>query len=345
MSTPRYGPGSAPSSSQRRGLFERIGDRLAPPISASGQVKLKHVSRDHIQGELALGRSAIAFESMMPAKGNPRATVSTLAGFELIALSSDDKQVRVSFGGGQTTATLDRSELAGINQALDLPVGPAREIGNILPSPPPEMAVAAAMKKAESVATVATRAYNVQGDSRFLNTFFGSREYSLLPELSYALGLAGATGRDYRPSLALHAMGLGAGKLLGVNPSSPGVVYRYKLPPKAKGPDPRALFEWHSEGDKGCWSGYEDGVNDENLPPCPKPCKSYPNRQNDCFGMCGPGCSDCWDWICGDCCYHDFCAEHDALLRECEGEADIVACVNSVSILGTFILGCDRWLW
>ena len=31
---------------------------------------------------------------------------------------------------------------------------------------------------------------------------------------------------------------------------------------------------------------------------------------NDCFGMCGPGCT-CWDSVCGDCCVHQYCLTHD----------------------------------
>ena len=30
----------------------------------------------------------------------------------------------------------------------------------------------------------------------------------------------------------------------------------------------------------------------------------------DCFGMCGPHCW-CWNWICGDCCLHRGCQQHD----------------------------------
>ena len=30
----------------------------------------------------------------------------------------------------------------------------------------------------------------------------------------------------------------------------------------------------------------------------------------DCEGMCGGGCS-CWSWVCGDCCYHQGCYDHD----------------------------------
>ena len=31
---------------------------------------------------------------------------------------------------------------------------------------------------------------------------------------------------------------------------------------------------------------------------------------NECFGMCGNGCS-CWSWVCGDCDCHCLCENHD----------------------------------
>jgi hypothetical protein len=43
-------------------------------------------------------------------------------------------------------------------------------------------------------------------------------------------------------------------------------------------------------------------------------CQAYPNQGNNCYGMCGPGCS-CWSWVCGDCCYHYGCARHDDWCR------------------------------
>jgi len=43
-------------------------------------------------------------------------------------------------------------------------------------------------------------------------------------------------------------------------------------------------------------------------------CTAYPNQNNDCFGMCGLGCT-CWSFVCGDCCYHQGCADHDNYCR------------------------------
>lgn len=34
----------------------------------------------------------------------------------------------------------------------------------------------------------------------------------------------------------------------------------------------------------------------------------------ECFGMCGKLCW-CWDWVCGDCCLHRGCLQHDACCR------------------------------
>ena len=30
----------------------------------------------------------------------------------------------------------------------------------------------------------------------------------------------------------------------------------------------------------------------------------------ECLGMCGNDCN-CWDWVCGDCCFQQGCYEHD----------------------------------
>lgn len=44
----------------------------------------------------------------------------------------------------------------------------------------------------------------------------------------------------------------------------------------------------------------------EYCPPCP---------DQECLGMCGYGCS-CWKMVCGDCCYHLGCYDHDVCCRE-----------------------------
>ena len=34
-----------------------------------------------------------------------------------------------------------------------------------------------------------------------------------------------------------------------------------------------------------------------------------------CLGLCGPG-DHCWEWVCGDCCYHEGCYQHDECCRK-----------------------------
>ena len=40
-------------------------------------------------------------------------------------------------------------------------------------------------------------------------------------------------------------------------------------------------------------------------PPCPN---------DECYGMCGYGCT-CWSYVCGDCCWHRGCYDHDTCCR------------------------------
>ncbi len=62
-------------------------------------------------------------------------------------------------------------------------------------------------------------------------------------------------------------------------------------------------------------------------------CTAYPNRGNNCYGMCGPGCS-CWSWVCGDCCYHYGCARHDTWCRQ----GQWYYCYNISAVIALF--GC-----
>ena len=39
-------------------------------------------------------------------------------------------------------------------------------------------------------------------------------------------------------------------------------------------------------------------------------CSTCP-QGSECLGMCGPGCSTCWWYVCEDCCYHQGCYDHD----------------------------------
>jgi hypothetical protein len=54
---------------------------------------------------------------------------------------------------------------------------------------------------------------------------------------------------------------------------------------------------------------------------------------NECYGMCGPGCS-CWSWVCGDCCYHYGCARHDTWCRQ----GQWYYCYNITAVIALF--GC-----
>lgn len=77
-------------------------------------------------------------------------------------------------------------------------------------------------------------------------------------------------------------------------------------------------------------------INVDPLPPAPDEtsyCTAYPNPGNNCYGMCGPGCS-CWSWVCGDCCYHSGCAKHDDWCRE----GKWYYCYNITAVIALF--GC-----
>ena len=67
-------------------------------------------------------------------------------------------------------------------------------------------------------------------------------------------------------------------------------------------------------------------------------CAKVPLKPS-CLGMCGPGCF-CWRLICGDCCYHQGCYEHD----ECCRHAGILSfyCLGAIPFL---VFTCESYLF
>ena len=52
-------------------------------------------------------------------------------------------------------------------------------------------------------------------------------------------------------------------------------------------------------------------------------CRKCP-KGSHCLGMCGPGCHTCLKFMCGDCCFHKGCYDHD---KCCERNAWGMACL------------------
>ena len=57
---------------------------------------------------------------------------------------------------------------------------------------------------------------------------------------------------------------------------------------------------------------FQDTVRCTTFPTtCPEGECPFRRSGNNCFGMCGLRCN-CWRFLCGDCCTHRGCIEHDA---------------------------------
>jgi len=141
------------------------------------------------------------------------------------------------------------------------------------------------------------------GDTLALPTTLASAELALLPALSRSLGEAGYPGFKSAPALTLHRFAL----------------YREQKADSADVPAlPSAPLASELEGAVPYCESLTGNIN-----------------HNDCYGMCGRGCS-CWSWVCGDCCYHRGCALHDDQCRKCSWR-NPVACTNCYSNIIFFV--------
>ena len=68
----------------------------------------------------------------------------------------------------------------------------------------------------------------------------------------------------------------------------------------------------------------------DSCPPCP---------DDECNGMCGYGCN-CWEFVCGDCCYHTGCADHDNC---CRSSFIQTSCLAPISFSCEEHYSCSNW--
>jgi len=120
-----------------------------------------------------------------------------------------------------------------------------------------------------------------------LKDFILSNEAKILPWLSRTLGSLGITGAIYPASFSIHNFAIMMAQAHGI-----------QLPPLPEKADSTIAPQ-----------DYYGGTSEY--------CRAYSNAWgSNCYGMCGPGCS-CWHWVCGDCCNHYGCANHDHACRTC----------------------------
>jgi len=147
------------------------------------------------------------------------------------------------------------------------------------------------------------RGVREEGDLQAFERFTLSAEARALPWLSRALGARGFTGRNAPSVLPLHRLAL---RIADDTQEFPSEL-------EAAADTPIVL--------------------DVCLDLRPDP------HGDDCLGMCGPGRS-CWSWVCGDCCCHDGCRNHDSVCRRCRWYRPFscLLCITGVPFL---IGACD----
>jgi hypothetical protein len=275
---------------------------------------LKVVTRTRIQGVLKRGSIGLRFDSQKTSK-DFYYLVTTLDD-KVIATARSEGGVITSSMGKNVRAIFEKSDL----KSFDALAGSLKAIQ----STKAKRRRARYSADAEKVIS----AIKIDGDIKALRAVIEMPEYALLPVLSDQLAQAGMIGNLYRPSFALHALGMAAKSMLADEPAGKSrILARQILPPRIR-PNisgkigdllaPPNVFGF-------CWNR-EDGPNLEQLPPCPadfNACGLGSGRggpaddpENACFGRCGDGC-ECWESLCGDCCFNQKCASHDSVRRNC----------------------------
>ena len=117
-------------------------------------------------------------------------------------------------------------------------------------------------------------------------------ETSLLGDASRAIGERGVTGRNTPAMLPFYMFALKVTRLLDMSLQNATLneLDEDKPSPVTMPSRQKRFFGW-----------VRFTPNND--------CYRYRNYPN-CKGLCGRGCN-CWWWVCGDCCYHRSCYDHD----------------------------------
>ena len=107
-------------------------------------------------------------------------------------------------------------------------------------------------------------------------------EIALLEDASRAVGERGVTGKNTPMVLPFHMFALKMTRLLDISSQNAITIEQSPVPVAIPSQNKRAAD-----------------------------CKKYA----DCKGLCGKGCK-CWKWVCGDCCYHQGCYDHDVCCED-----------------------------
>ena len=131
-------------------------------------------------------------------------------------------------------------------------------------------------------------------------------EADLIVEAAKALGRAGVMGSESQAAQQFYVLAMRLDKIKDQ-------LMRSQVAQVSNKPYPvplysQALFSRRQQKRAACQTGCTTGI-------CP--------TGSDCFGMCGKDCF-CWFWVCGDCCVHQGCLEHD---RCCENDFWSFGCV------------------
>jgi hypothetical protein len=323
------------------GAAERTTDTSPTNSSPRNGLHITSATRERIRGRLTNGSIGVSFDSWREGS-HLFLELKTLQGKELLSIKEHGDYIITSVDDGRLSTRTRKADLLQLRGARSS--GGRAAVKDKLAKLQHE-----AVENARRQIGATTKA---RGGPRAVRR--ARPEYELLPSLSFELGKIGLTGHRYPPSVAIHSAARLAGQVLGIDPRKSNVVYRQQLPSHlrearaaldklrnpGKGevvyddcPKPPRPPEQHQSSNLDPRRVAPNQVLDRNTKPwldlleCgpPAPCKAYPNRGYDCFGMCGPDCdAPCWDWVCGDCCYHDFCAAHDAAIRACEAPSEVV---------------------
>jgi len=127
-----------------------------------------------------------------------------------------------------------------------------------------------------------------------IKDLLGLEEAKLLEEASHAIGEQGVIGKETPAIMPFYTFSLKVVQAIDSYSTLQGSTSNEIS--ETTEPRDKRFFSWARSWINGYLTGWSG-------------CKRYKNNK-DCKGLCGIRCT-CWWFVCGDCCYHRACYDHD----------------------------------
>ena len=268
-------------------LGSMVKSTTSTPAGQDGGLFVSEVRREKVEGEYHGPNGCIQFSSEVQG-GDRSLVVTTTEGEPIVVVRKPERASLMTVKMGQTKFLVQMNQPgSGLPRYSDYVVPQA--FHNLMDSAMSQRYIFHALiQQLDSQNANKTR-------RRAIEDLAIRSEASSIVEAAKALGNAGVMGTESPAAQQFYVLAMRLTKIKDMMQRGAVATSDGTLPTHHSFQGMHSMYAYEQQTCRECTTGS---------------CPYRGDQSNDCFGMCGRECS-CWWWLCGDCCVHQGCLQHD----------------------------------